>query len=166
MASVLASSAVDCVLEPRSRQTKDYKIVICCFSAKHAALILRRKSKDRLARNQNNVPEWSNMSTRELLFQWVSTIQSNSAYWSSTKPTSSSSSSLSSSHLNWICSRHAIAEKRCWIGVKQQSLTCSKLGDKSWMRKRSFISMLFQCYFKTLVQKILEEYHFNDRQLI
>ena len=31
----------------------DYKIGICCFSAKHAAL--RCKSKDWLARNQNNV---------------------------------------------------------------------------------------------------------------
>jgi hypothetical protein len=52
---------------------KDYKISICCFSAKHAAL--RRKSKDWLARNQNNVSEWSDMSTRGLLFQWASTIK-------------------------------------------------------------------------------------------
>jgi hypothetical protein len=43
MVSVLASSAVDRVFEPRSGQTKDHKIVMCCFSAKHAAL--RRKSK-------------------------------------------------------------------------------------------------------------------------
>jgi len=27
-----------------------------------------------LARNQNNVSEWSDMSIRELLFQWASTI--------------------------------------------------------------------------------------------
>ena len=53
MVSVLASSAVDRGFEPRSGQTKDYKISIYCFSAKHAAL--RRKSKDGLARNQNNV---------------------------------------------------------------------------------------------------------------
>jgi hypothetical protein len=33
----------------------------------HAAL--RRKSKDWSARNQNNVFEWSDMSTRVLLFQ-------------------------------------------------------------------------------------------------
>jgi hypothetical protein len=52
MVSVLALSAVDRVFEPRSGQTKDYKIGICCISAKHAAL--RRKSKDWLARNQNN----------------------------------------------------------------------------------------------------------------
>jgi hypothetical protein len=44
MASVLASSAVDRGFEPQSGQTKDYKIGICCFSAKHVAL--RRKSKD------------------------------------------------------------------------------------------------------------------------
>ena len=68
---VLASSAVYRGFEPRSGQTKDYKIGICCFSAKHAAL--RSKSKDWLARNQNNVSEWSDMSTRGLLFRWAST---------------------------------------------------------------------------------------------
>jgi hypothetical protein len=31
MVGVLALSAVDCGLEPRSGQTKDYKIGICCF---------------------------------------------------------------------------------------------------------------------------------------
>ena len=67
MVSVLASSAVDRGFEPRSGQTKDYKIGMCCFSAEHAAL--RRKSKDWLARNQNNVSEWSDISTRGLLFQ-------------------------------------------------------------------------------------------------
>jgi hypothetical protein len=44
MVSMLASRAVDRGFETRSGQTNDYKIVICCFSAKHAAL--RRKSKD------------------------------------------------------------------------------------------------------------------------
>ena len=67
MVSVLASSAIDRGFEPRSGQTKDYEIGMCCFSAKHAAL--RRKSKDWLARNQNNVSEWSDISTRGLLFQ-------------------------------------------------------------------------------------------------
>jgi hypothetical protein len=38
MVLVLASSAVDCGFEPRSGQTNDYKIGICCFSAKHAAV--------------------------------------------------------------------------------------------------------------------------------
>jgi hypothetical protein len=55
------------VFEPRSGQTKDYKIGICCFSAAHVAL--RRKSKDWSARNQNNVSDLSDMSTRGLLFQ-------------------------------------------------------------------------------------------------
>ena len=63
----LTSGAVDCEFEPRSSQTNNYKIGICCFFAKHAAL--RRKSKYWLARNQNNVSEWSDMSTRRLLFQ-------------------------------------------------------------------------------------------------
>ena len=73
MVSVLASSAVDRGFEPQSGQTKNYKIGICCFSAKHAALM--RKSKDWLARNQNNVSEWSDMSTLGLLFHWASTIK-------------------------------------------------------------------------------------------
>jgi hypothetical protein len=67
MVSVLASSVVDRGFEHRSGQTKVYKYGICCFTAKHAAL--RRKSKDWLARIQNNVSEWSDMSTRGLLFQ-------------------------------------------------------------------------------------------------
>jgi hypothetical protein len=62
MVSMLALSAVDRGFEPQSGQTKDYKIGICCFSAKIAAL--RRKSKDWLARNQNNVSEWSDISTQ------------------------------------------------------------------------------------------------------
>ena len=61
MVSVLASSAVDRGFKPRSGQTKDYKIGICCFTAKQAAL--RRKNKDWLAQNLNNVSELSNMST-------------------------------------------------------------------------------------------------------
>ena len=74
MVSMLTSSAEDHGFQPRSGQTKDYKIgIICCFSAKHAAL--RSKSKDWLARNQNNVSEWGDMSIRGLLFQWASAIQ-------------------------------------------------------------------------------------------
>ena len=60
MVSVLASSVVDRGFEPRSGQTKDYKIGICCFSAKNTAL--RRNNKDWLVRNQNNVSEWDDMS--------------------------------------------------------------------------------------------------------
>ena len=50
MVSVLASPRLDLGFEPRSGQTKNYRIGICCFSAKHA--VLRRKSKDWLSRNQ------------------------------------------------------------------------------------------------------------------
>ena len=67
MVSVFASSAVDRGFEPRSGQTKAFKIDICCFSAKYAAL--RRKIKNLLVRNLDNVSEWSDMSTRGLLFQ-------------------------------------------------------------------------------------------------
>ena len=73
MFGVLASSAIDGGFKPRSGQTKDYEIGICCFSAKYAAL--RRRSKDCLVQNQNNVSEWSDMSTHRLLFQWASAIK-------------------------------------------------------------------------------------------
>ena len=55
MVSVLDWSAVD------------YKIGICCFSAKQAAL--ERKNTNWLARNQDNVSEWGDMSIHGLLFQ-------------------------------------------------------------------------------------------------
>jgi hypothetical protein len=58
-------SAIDRGFQHRLGQTKDNKIGICCFFAKHAAL--RRPCKDWLARNQNNVSEWSNMSIFGLL---------------------------------------------------------------------------------------------------
>jgi hypothetical protein len=67
MVSVLVSSAVDRGFEPRTGETKDYKIGICCFFAKHAAL--RRKSKDWLVRHQDNVSDWDDMSICGLLFQ-------------------------------------------------------------------------------------------------
>ena len=92
MVSVLAAIAVDRGFEPQSGQTKDYNNGMCCFSANHAAL--RRKSKDLLARNQDNVSEWSDMSIRRLLFQRTSTIKSNSTCCQlglRTKRTSSSS---------------------------------------------------------------------------
>ena len=67
MLSLLASNAVYREFEPQSGQTKDNKIGICCFSAKHAAL--RRKSKEWLAQNRDYVSEWSDMVTSGLLFQ-------------------------------------------------------------------------------------------------
>jgi hypothetical protein len=63
---MLTLNAVDCGFETRSVQPKT-EIGICCFSAKHAAL--RRKSKDWLTWNQDNVFKWGDMSTRRLLFQ-------------------------------------------------------------------------------------------------
>ena len=67
MVSLLTSSAVYRGFEPRLDQIKDYKTGICCFPAKHTAL--RSRSKDWLARNQNDVSKWSDTSTHRLLFQ-------------------------------------------------------------------------------------------------
>jgi hypothetical protein len=67
MVSVLSSSPIERGFEARSGQSKDYKIGICSISAKHA--LLRRKNRDWLARNEDNVSEWGDMSIRGLLFQ-------------------------------------------------------------------------------------------------
>jgi hypothetical protein len=54
--------------EPQSGQTKNYKIGICCFSAKHAAL--QSKSKDWLDQNRDKMLcQWSDTSFLVFLFQ-------------------------------------------------------------------------------------------------
>ena len=49
MVSVLVSSVVDRVFDPRSGQTKGYKINMCCFFVKNS--VARTKCIDLLARN-------------------------------------------------------------------------------------------------------------------
>ena len=56
------------------RQTKDYEIGICYFSASHAAL--RNKNKDWLTLNLDYVSEWNDIYTCQLLFQ-CSTFNTN-----------------------------------------------------------------------------------------
>jgi hypothetical protein len=70
---MLALSAVDRGFEHRSDKTGDCESGICCFSANYTTL--RRKNKDWLARNQNNVCEWSDMSACKQLFNLASTIK-------------------------------------------------------------------------------------------
>ena len=65
MVSVIAPSAIYRGFEPWSGQTKDCKIGIWCFSARHAAL--RRKNKDWLARSQDNVPELGDICPRNVV---------------------------------------------------------------------------------------------------
>ena len=59
-------SVVDRGFEPRAGP-KVYKNDICCFLAKHVAL--RSKRKGWLNVNHDNASDWSDMSTRGLLFQ-------------------------------------------------------------------------------------------------
>ena len=56
MVSMLALSVVDHSVEPCSGQIKYNQIRHCCFSAHHT--VLRSKSKDSLAQNQDNVFGW------------------------------------------------------------------------------------------------------------
>ena len=63
MVSMPASIVVDHGFQSWSRQIiEDCQIgmYVCCFSAKHAAF--KSKSKNRLEHNQDNVPEWRDMS--------------------------------------------------------------------------------------------------------
>jgi hypothetical protein len=92
------SSVLDFGFEPCSGQIKEYKIgtkCICCFSTKQ------------VGSESEQCVQLSDMSTCRLLFQWASTIKSNSACWSSTKWT------WTCSHWQLTCSRHDIhvAEK-------------------------------------------------------
>ena len=62
-----ASRAVDHRFELRSGQTEGCKLAIYCYSADHAAVM--SKYKDWWPRNQHNVTEWGDLSTRGVLFQ-------------------------------------------------------------------------------------------------
>jgi hypothetical protein len=53
MSRTLTSSAVDRGFDPWSGQFKDYKIGICCFSAKHCS-IKEEKEPGNLALNNNH----------------------------------------------------------------------------------------------------------------
>ena len=77
---------------------------MCCLSAKHAAL--RRKSKDGLARNQDNVSEWGDTSNPQIAVS-VSQDYKN--------PTKCVGIGQDGPHHHFLekltCSRHDIAEK-------------------------------------------------------
>jgi hypothetical protein len=68
MVSVLTSSAIDRGSEPRSGQTKNYKIGICCFTAKYAAL---RRRTVWLGIRIMSVSEWNDVSTCGRLFHII-----------------------------------------------------------------------------------------------
>ena len=72
MASMLAWSVVNPAFEPRSCQTKNNKIGICCFSVEHTAI--RRKSKSGWLRIRICL-NGATSSTQGLLFQWASIIK-------------------------------------------------------------------------------------------
>ena len=61
----VASSVLD--RDQLSCQTKDFETDICFFFFDNQAALCS-KSKDLLAPNQDNVPEWIDMSTYGLLF--------------------------------------------------------------------------------------------------
>ena len=77
--SVFAPSAIDRGFKPLSCQTKENKIDICCFNATNAGL--RRKRKDWLIQNRDNVTKWSDMSTIGQIFSDLAPYKFNTACW-------------------------------------------------------------------------------------
>lgn len=91
-------------------QTKDYIFSISCIQLRMQPYG-QEKERYCLARNQRIVSEWSHMNTFWLLFQSVSTIkESNSAYWSSIKRTSSFSDNKCQLFLSQYSSTNAYLE--------------------------------------------------------
>lgn len=69
---MFALSVVDSRFKAWSGQTKDYAIDMRFFYAKYAAI--RNNNKYWLARSLAKMFDWSDMSTRELLFRSASTV--------------------------------------------------------------------------------------------
>ena len=61
------------IYSPCRVKPKTIKLDFCCFFTKHA--VIRSKRKGWLARNRDNMPEWSDLSTRWLLCQWASNVK-------------------------------------------------------------------------------------------
>ena len=59
MVVVLVPRVVDRVIDPRSLETKYYKIGISDFFVKYTTL--RNKNKDWVVRNKDSVPDWSDI---------------------------------------------------------------------------------------------------------
>ena len=101
---MFTSNVADIGFQSGSCQTKNYKIGICCFSAKH--IVLRWRSKEWLALNQD-VSEWQVYPQ----FQWASTLNIQLIMLVKYK--------VDIISWNVTCSRHDIAEN-CSFGIKQQ----------------------------------------------
>jgi hypothetical protein len=97
----MISSAVDRGLESRSGQTKAYKIGICCFSTKHAAL--RRKEKNDWLRIRIMFLSGVTCLSADCCFSELALYKWNQVCWKSRL----------CHHLieNVTCSHHDIAEK-------------------------------------------------------
>ena len=120
------------------------KLDICCFFAKQASLM--NQSKNYLVRDDDNVTEWSDMFTCQLLFQWTNIIKTQ-LRWSSEQQTSF--------HCNVACSCHYMAKKKkCSIGVKQLSLT-------HWTRYGQFNNTLMFCCVQNSYKNVFDSLSFS-----
>jgi len=72
MVNVFALSVVDGEFDPCRVNPLTIKLVLPVAAS---SLSTQSKSKTRVAQNKDNMSEWSDLSTRGLLFQWTSTIK-------------------------------------------------------------------------------------------
>ena len=100
---------------------------------------LRNKSKDCLARNQDNVSEWSDMSIHELLLLWSSTIQIQLSILVCTKRTSSSF------HWKVACSGHDISCKNVELALHNNHLLNHSFPPSTNCRLDLLLALSFRC---------------------
>ena len=104
---------------------------------KNAVDIVIENAQKYVGSNQDNLSEWSDMSIRELLFQWASTIkiQLSVMVWYKADLI------IISLKKNLFSPWYTCSWKNCWVDVKQQSLTpilhhkelAVKFGRKSYI---------------------------------
>ena len=105
--------------EPRCSQmvSSSISVVICCLSAKQEAR--RSKSKDWLARNQNNVSSGVTYLSADCSVSELALYKSISTCWSRTK--------RASSHQDVTCTRHDILVAKIVLILRQTINTHSHL---------------------------------------
>jgi hypothetical protein len=120
--------SVDRWFDPRSDFTKNYIFCICCFSAKHA--VLKNKNKDWLVRDPLRI---MCPSVRHVYPQTVVSVSYH--YKNLTKGVGL----LKRGHRNHLIQRNLFSswyswEKKCSVGLKQQSLTQIQQNNNKYLR--------------------------------
>jgi hypothetical protein len=132
MVSVLASSTVDRGFEPRSGQTKDFKMGICCFSAKHAnsAIFQLHHGKNQLIFNEIMIRS-ALYSTNSLSWIFIVLAHWNNSLWIDMSPYSDT--------LSWSRTNKSLLFQR-WIPVNNwKNRSCTLIYLKTKRNEKNII---------------------------